>query len=93
MKKLIMPMVLLLMMLVFPSVAGTISVSGGGNALQKAIDTAKAGDILLVEPGTYSAIDTQGKEIEIRSTKGPKQTFLTGGSKLLGACEFASVAL
>ena len=93
MKKLIMPMVLLLMMLVFPSVAGTISVSGGGNALQKAIDTAKAGDILLVEPGTYSAIDTQGKEIEIRSTKGPKQTFLTGGSKRLGACEFACVAL
>ena len=68
------------MSIILPSLAGTIYVSGGGNALQKAIDKANAGDVLLVEPGTYSAIDTQGKEIEIRSTKGPKQTFLTTGS-------------
>lgn len=80
MKKLPMTMVLLPLMTVgFTLMASTINVSGGGSALQKAIDKAKAGDVLLVEPGTYSAIDTQGKEIEIRSTKGPKQTFVSCG--------------
>ena len=80
MKKLPMTMVLLPLMTVgFTLMASTINVSGGGSALQNAIDNAKAGDVLLVGPGTYSAIDTQGKEIEIRSTKGPKQTFLTCG--------------
>ena len=57
----------------------TIRVSGGGDALQKAIEKAKDGDVLLVEAGDYTAIDTQGKEIVIQSESGPERTFISCG--------------
>ena len=39
--------------------------------IQAAIDAASAGDTILVSPGAYDAIDTQGKAIAIRSTLVP----------------------
>ena len=60
--------------------AETVFVSGGGSALQNAINAAAPGDELVVAPGTYSAIDTQGTNITIRSAAGPNQTFLTTGT-------------
>ena len=42
--------------------------------IQAAIDAASAGDAILVSPGAYDAIDTQGKAITIRSTDGAEKT-------------------
>ena len=39
--------------------------------IQAAIDAASAGDAILVSPGAYDAIDTQGKAITIRSALAP----------------------
>ena len=59
--------------------AATINVSGGGSALQTAINNANAGDILLVAPGTYSPITTDNKAITIESTGGASVTLIDGG--------------
>ncbi|MCL1920588.1 MAG: right-handed parallel beta-helix repeat-containing protein, partial [Kiritimatiellaeota bacterium] len=59
--------------------AATVNISGGGTALQTAIDNAKAGDILLVAPGTYSPISTANKAITIESTGGAEVTIIDGG--------------
>ena len=56
----------------------TINVSGGGAALQNAINGASDGDILLVAAGTYSAIDASGKILDIRSVSGPAATIIQG---------------
>ena len=48
--------------------AATTSVSGGGAALQTAINSASAGDVLRVAPGMYSPISTDNKRIIIEST-------------------------
>ncbi len=42
--------------------------------IQAAIDAASAGDTILVSPGAYDAIYTQGKAITIRSTDGAENT-------------------
>lgn len=56
----------------------TTEVSGGGAALQEAIDAAVDGDTLVVEPGTYSAINATGRYLEIVSAEGPEKTFIRG---------------
>jgi len=58
--------------------AATIPVSGGGTALQTAIDTAAEGDILLVSPGTYFPIFSTNRAIRIESTGGASATFING---------------
>lgn len=48
--------------------AQTIVVSGGGSALQQAINTAPVGALLDVMPGTYSSVTvTQGMRISLRA--------------------------
>ena len=59
--------------------AATNIVSGGGSALQTAIDSASEGDILLVSPGIYSPITSNNKRITIESTDGAEGTIIDGG--------------
>ncbi|MCL1921002.1 MAG: InlB B-repeat-containing protein, partial [Kiritimatiellaeota bacterium] len=60
--------------------AADINVSGGGIALQDAIDSADPGDVLLVAPDTYSPINTGGKVITIIATDpDPAATVIDGG--------------
>ena len=60
----------------------TTNVSGGGAALQDAIDAAKDGDTLVVAPGTYSAIDATGRVLDIVSSDGPATTIIQGENSL-----------
>ena len=49
--------------------AQTADVSGGGNAIQVAIDQAKSGDVLVVAAGTYNGnISLRGKDITVVCT-------------------------
>jgi len=59
--------------------AATINVSGGGAALQNAINTANADDTLRVGPGTYSPITSNNKKLTIESTDGAAATIINGG--------------
>ncbi len=59
------------------------AVSGGGAALQNAIDAALDGDTLVVAPGTYSAIDATGRVLDIVSSDGPATTIIQGKNSLL----------
>jgi len=61
----------------------TTNVSGGGAALQDAIEAAKDGDTLVVAPGTYSAIDATGRVLDIVSADGPAKTIIQGKNSLL----------
>jgi hypothetical protein len=56
----------------------TTEVSGGGAALQAAIDAAADGDTLLVAAGTYSAINAAGRVLDIVGADGPGATVLQG---------------
>jgi predicted outer membrane repeat protein len=49
--------------------ARTVDVSGGGNAIQVAIDQAKSGDVLVVAAGTYNGnISLRGKDVTVVCT-------------------------
>ena len=76
--------------------AATLNVdaaNGPFKTIQAAIDESSAGDRILVAPGTYDAIDTQGKDITILSTDGAEKTIIVGTTvKGLGADEMAVVA-
>lgn len=50
-----------------------------GESIQAAIDAAEAGDVILVDPGTYpESLDLRGKQLELRSTGGPERTTIDG---------------
>ncbi len=50
--------------------------------IQAAINIAKAGDTILVKPGSYAPIKTKNRKIAIRATKGASKTkIVRGGSK------------
>ena len=63
-----------------PPTPRTIQVSGGGAALQNAINDASDGDTLVVANGTYSAIDARGKVLTIVSANGPAAAIIRGSS-------------
>ena len=47
--------------------------------IQKAIDSATAGDEIIVADGTYATITTANKQITIRSINGASKTIIDGG--------------
>ena len=56
----------------------TTTVTGGGAALQNAINAAKDGDTLVVSPGTYTAIIATNAVLDIVSRDGPATTIIQG---------------
>jgi serine protease len=59
--------------------AAPVHVPADQPTIQQAIDTAVAGDVILVSPGTYfENIDYHGKAITLRSVAGPGQTIIDG---------------
>ena len=50
------------------------------HGIQAAIGVAYNGDIILVTNGVYEAIDTQGKQLAIRSVNGADATVIDGGN-------------
>ena len=76
-KKLI--MVYATLQAVIYSLAATVTVNSPAS-LQAAIETANEGDVILVGPGTYSPIRTNGKKITIKSTEGAASTIIDGES-------------
>lgn len=66
-------------MVVLAPGAGAATVGGGGDAIQRAIDGAASGETILVEAGTYGAIDFGGKDVEVRSLAGPGETVIDAG--------------
>lgn len=56
-----------------------ITVPGDRPTIQSAIDVAKAGDTVLVAPGTYfENINFQGKAVTVESEQGPEVTIIDG---------------
>ena len=60
-------------------VTNLVTSADGPAALQAAIEAANEGDVILVGPGTYSPIRTNGKKITIKSTDGAAKTIIDGG--------------
>ena len=64
------------------ALAASIRVPGDMATIQGAIGSAKAGDTVLVSPGTYDEnIDFLGKAITVRSVEGPEVTIIDGGQR------------
>jgi predicted outer membrane repeat protein len=60
--------------------ADVLEVPGQYPSIQEAIDAAKTGDTVLVDPGTYNEnIDFKGKEITVQSSAGSATTIIDGG--------------
>ena len=68
----------------------TTTVSGGGAALQNAINAAKDGDTLVVSPGTYSAIIATNAVLDIVSRDGAETTIIQGQTGLLSGTRAAT---
>jgi len=62
-----------------------MSWSSAFNSLSCAVDEAQTGDMVIVAPGTYTAINSKGKAIEIRSVDGAENTIITGEGVQRGA--------
>lgn len=60
-------------------VTNLVTSADGLAALQAAIEASNEGDVILVGPGTYSPIRTNGKKITIKSTDGAANTIIDGG--------------
>ena len=60
------------------AITTSVTIAQGANALQSAIVAANEGDVILVGPGTYSPIRTNGKKITIKSTDGAAKTIIDG---------------
>lgn len=60
------------------AITNSVTIAQGANALQSAIVAANEGDVILVGPGTYSPIRTNGKKITIKSTDGATNTIVDG---------------
>jgi len=61
--------------------AKTIQVPADQPTIQKAIDSAVDGDVIVVSPGTYTEnIDFHGKAIKVQSARGPSRTIIDGGN-------------
>jgi len=56
----------------------TITVPDDYVEIQEAINVANDGDIILVKPGNYFAINLHGKSITIKGEKGPEETIIQG---------------
>ena len=65
---------------VLSGITNLVTSVNGPMALQAAIEAANEGDVILVGPGIYSPIRTNGKKITIKSTEGAASTIIDGGS-------------
>ena len=67
-----------------PGRTWAVNAAGTGDAptVQAAIDSAVAGDIVVVNPGRYyENIDFLGKDITVKSVEGPEVTILDGSTR------------
>lgn len=82
----------ILFILITPVVghAATIHVPGTYPQIQDAIDAARDGDVILVDPGTYWKIDFLGKDVIVQSTAGPSVTVIDGNSNACGIVRFVN---
>ena len=79
MKKLLtLTIVLSVLLLALPAMAATLNVGPGETyaTIQDAVDVASDGDVINVQPGTYSGGITVDKAVSIRGVKGSDVTFV-----------------
>ena len=72
-----------------PAFGNTIHVPGDHATIQAAINASSDGDLILVEPGTYSEnIRYYGKKITVKSEQGPWVTMIEGIKQFGPTIEF-----